>query len=57
MLNVISFYLLLIHSAVHSDNFQHQQLLAKQLINERCLMRNKTKSKMMNNYVNVILND
>ncbi|UJR16440.1 hypothetical protein I4U23_003342 [Adineta vaga] len=50
------FYLLLIHSAVHSSNNQHQQL-AKQLINERCLMRNKTKSKMMENYANMLLND
>ncbi|CAF1239102.1 unnamed protein product [Adineta steineri] len=50
------FYLLLIYSAVHSSNNQHQQL-AKQLINERCLMRNKTKSKMMENYANTILND
>ncbi|CAF1421642.1 unnamed protein product [Adineta steineri] len=49
------FYLLLIHSAVHSSNNQHQQL-AKQLINERCLMRNKTKTKMMENYTNTILN-
>jgi hypothetical protein len=50
------FYLLLIHSAVYSDNIQHQKL-AKQLINERCLMRNKTKSNMMKNYANTILND
>jgi hypothetical protein len=50
------FYLLLIHSAVYSNNTKHQQL-AKQLINERCLMRNKTKSKMMENYANIILND
>jgi tetratricopeptide (TPR) repeat protein len=50
------FYLLLIHSAVYSNNQQHQKL-AKQLINERCLMRNKTKSKIMENYANSILND
>ncbi|CAF5144828.1 unnamed protein product [Rotaria sp. Silwood1] len=50
------FYLLLIHSAVHSNNNQHQKL-AKRLINERCLMRNKTKSKLMENYANAILND
>jgi hypothetical protein len=50
------FYLLLIHSSVYSNNQQHQKL-AKQLINERCLMRNKTKSKMMENYANAILND
>jgi hypothetical protein len=50
------FYLLLIHSAVYSNNTKHQ-LLAKQLINERCWMRNKTKSKMMKNYSNVMLND
>lgn len=50
------FYLLLIHSAVHSDQAEHRAL-AKQLINERCLMRNKTKSKMMENYAMKILND
>jgi len=50
------FYLLLIHSAVYSNNHQHQKL-AKRLINERCLMRNKTKSKMMENYANAILYD
>ena len=50
------FYLLLIHSAVYSTDPQHRKL-AKQLINERCLMRNKTKSKMMENYANAILND
>ncbi|CAF4646694.1 unnamed protein product [Rotaria sp. Silwood1] len=50
------FYLLLIHSAVHSNNNQHQKL-AKRLINERCLMRNKTNSKLMENYANAILND
>jgi hypothetical protein len=50
------FTLLLIHSAVYSTNPKHQ-LLAKQLINERCLLRSKTTSKMMNNYANVILND
>ena len=50
------FYLLLIHSAVHSDQSEHRAL-AKQLINERCLMRNKTKSKMMENYAMKILND
>ena len=50
------FYLLLIHSAVHSSEHHHQQL-AKQLINERCLQRNKTQSKMMENYANVLLHD
>jgi tetratricopeptide (TPR) repeat protein len=50
------FYLLLIHSAVYSNNQQHQKL-GRQLISERCLMRNKTKSKMMENYANSILND
>ncbi|CAM2698010.1 unnamed protein product [Rotaria socialis] len=50
------FYLLLIHSGVYSHNNQHQQL-AQRLIHERCLMRNKTKSKMMENYANTILND
>lgn len=50
------FYLLLIHSAVYSDRGEHQAL-AKQLINERCLMRNKTRSKMMDNYAKKILND
>ena len=48
------FSLLLIHSAVHSDDRQHR-LLARQLLNERCYMRNKTKSKMMDNYANAIL--
>jgi hypothetical protein len=50
------FYLLLIHSSVYSNNQQYQNL-AKQLINERCFMRNKIQSKMMKNYVNTILND
>ncbi|CAF0898033.1 unnamed protein product [Rotaria sordida] len=50
------FNLLLIHSAVYSNNHQHQKL-AKRLINERCLLRNKTKSKLMENYANAILND
>lgn len=48
------FYLLLIHSAVYSTNAEHQ-ILAKRLINERCAFRNKTKSKMMENYANKIL--
>lgn len=50
------FYLLLIHSAVYSDRSE-DQALGKQLINERCLMRNKTRSKMMDNYAKKILND
>ncbi|CAF2965198.1 unnamed protein product [Rotaria sp. Silwood2] len=48
------FTLLLIHSAVYSNNNQHQQL-AKRLINERCQMRGSTKSRMMENYVNAML--
>ncbi|CAF1052469.1 unnamed protein product [Rotaria sordida] len=48
------FTLLLIHSAVYSNNNQHQQL-AKRLINERCEMRGSTKSRMMENYANTIL--
>ncbi|CAF1132628.1 unnamed protein product [Rotaria sordida] len=48
------FTLLLIHSAVYSNNNQHQQL-AKRLINERCEMRGSTKSRMMENYTNTIL--
>lgn len=48
------FFLLLMHAAVHSNNTQHNKL-AKQLINERCLLRNKTKSKLMENYANVLL--
>ena len=48
------FYLMLIHSAVYSTHDQHRKL-AEQLINERCLMRNNTKSQMMVNYANAIL--
>ncbi|CAF2621773.1 unnamed protein product [Rotaria sp. Silwood2] len=48
------FTLLLIHSAVYSNNNQHQQL-AKRLINERCGMRGSTKSRMMENYANKLL--
>jgi hypothetical protein len=48
------FTLLLIHSAVYSNDHQHQHL-AKQLINERCEMYGSTKSKMMENYANAIL--
>ncbi|CAF1402504.1 unnamed protein product [Rotaria sp. Silwood1] len=48
------FTLLLIHSAVYSNDNQHQQL-AKRLINERCQMRGSTKSKMMQNYANTLL--
>lgn len=44
------FNLLLIHSAVHSDNSQHQEL-AKRLINERCEFRGLNKTKMMENYL------
>ena len=48
------FTLLLIHSAVYSNDNQHQQL-AKRLINERYEMRASTKSRMMENYANTIL--
>ncbi|CAF4121526.1 unnamed protein product [Rotaria sordida] len=50
------FYLLLIHSAVHSTENEHRQL-AKRLINERCQMRGTNKSKMMENYANAIRED
>ena len=50
------FHLLLIRSVVHSNNCQYKRL-AKQLINERCLIRNRTKSKIMENYTNAILNE
>jgi tetratricopeptide (TPR) repeat protein len=46
------FTLVLIHSAVYSNDHQH---LAKELINERCEIHGSTKSKMMENYVNAIL--
>ena len=45
------FTLMLIHSAVYSSDPEHQ-LLAKQLINERCSLRNQSQSKMMENYAN-----
>lgn len=45
------FSLLLIHSAVHSSDSQHQEL-AKRLINERCEFRGSMKTKMMENYAN-----
>ncbi|CAF4132581.1 unnamed protein product [Rotaria sp. Silwood2] len=48
------FTLLLIHSAVYSNNNQHQQL-ANRLINERCELRGSTKSRMMENYANTLL--
>jgi len=50
------FNLLLIHSAVYSSNPRHQ-LLAKQLLNERCLLRNKTSSRLMENYAAAIHHD
>ena len=45
------FSLLLIHSAVYSSN-PEDQLLAKQLLNERCSLRNQSPSKMMLNHDN-----
>ena len=48
------FTLLLIHSAVYSNDNQHQEL-AKRLINERCEMRGSAKSRMMKNYANANL--
>lgn len=48
------FVLLLIHSAVYSTDPEHHKL-AKRLLNERCLFRNKKPSKLMENYANAIL--
>lgn len=48
------FFLLLVHSAVHSDE-KHHRLLAQQLINERSFLKNKTNSKIMENYANILL--
>jgi hypothetical protein len=50
------FYLMLVHAAVHSSDGEHQQL-ARQLINERCQLRNKTQSKVMQDYGNRLLHE
>lgn len=47
------FTLLLIHSAVHSNRPQHQQL-AKRLINERCEKRWSIKTKLIEDYQETI---
>ena len=48
------FTLLLIHSAVYSNETQHREL-AKRLINERCGIRGPSTSRMMENYANTNL--